>query len=388
VRIAVVGPTHPYKGGPAQHATELAHRLTAAGVDVRLESWSAQYPHLLYPGTQTVEAPEYELFDRTARTLSWRRPDSWWRLGRRLRTQVDAVVLFVYAPVQVPPYLGILAGLGRRGAGGRPRVVALCNNVLPHERSRVDRPAMRALLSRVDAVLVHSGEQAELAHTLTPAPVRVATLAPHLPARSPAARNPARGSDEPAEAGEPVHHRLLFFGVVRPYKGLDLLLRALAAGPPEVALTVAGEFWGGTGPFEQQIAELGLGDRVDLRPGYVSSDAVPELFAAADALVLPYRTATSSQNPWIAFEQGIPVIATSAGTLADPIRDGVDGLVCAPGDVDALTAALWRFYQPGTLQRLRAEVHPVDPEPYWKRYVDTLVAAAGVGDPAADPASG
>src|SRR5439155_3575802 len=100
MRIAIVGPSFPYRGGSAQHATELAHRLSRAGHDVRLESWSAQYPKLLYPGQQTIDAPEYELFPATERRLSWRRPDSWWRLGRRLRCTVDAVVLFVYSPVQ------------------------------------------------------------------------------------------------------------------------------------------------------------------------------------------------------------------------------------------------------------------------------------------------
>ena len=370
VRIAIVGPTHPYKGGPAQHATELAHRLTRTGHEVTLESWSAQYPALLYPGEQTVTVPEYELFGGTNRTLSWRRPDSWWRLGRRLRSTVDAVVLFVYAPVQVPPYLGILRGL----RGGSARTVALCNNVLPHERTRVDARAMRALLGRVDGVFVHSAEQAEVAATLTAAPVHTATLAPHLPAMPADPRAPGPAG---TEADDVVHRRLLFFGIVRPYKGLDVLLRALADGPPGVGLTVAGEFWGGTRALEELAAELGLAELVRLRPGYVPADRVAALFRGVDALVLPYRTATASQNPWIAFEHGVPVIATRAGALGDLVSEGVDGILCEPDDVASLAAALTRFYAPGTPRRLRAGVRPVDPEPYWKRYLDTLVEAVG-----------
>jgi len=361
VRIAVIGPTYPYKGGIAQHTTELAHWLRRAGHEVRLESWLAQYPTLLYPGQQTIETPEYELFPDSRRALSWRRPDSWWRLGRRLRRWADVVVFVVATPVQVVPYLGIRYGM----RGGTARTLALCHNVLPHERTRADEILIRTLLRRVEAVLVHSAEQAAVAHELTDAPVAVVALAPHLPTTRPAQGTPAT-----------VRRRLLFFGLVRPYKGLDVLLRALAGGPAGVSLTVAGEFWGGTAETERLVADLGLGDRVTLRPGYVPAEEVGPLFAAADALVLPYRSATSSQNGWMAFEHGVPVISTRTGALADMVTDGVDGVLCPPDDVAALTEALTRFYQPGTPERLRAAVRPVDPEPYWKRYLDTLVTAA------------
>jgi glycosyltransferase involved in cell wall biosynthesis len=267
-------------------------------------------------------------------------------------------VLTVLSPVQVPPYLGILAGLRRRAP-----VVALCHNVLPHERRPYDRPLMTALLRRVDRVLAHSEQQAELARGLAPAPVTVAGLPPHLPVKAAAAE------------GGGVRNRLLFFGIVRPYKGLDLLLRALAR-TPGVALTVAGEFWGGLAETRRLIDELGLGDRVELRPGYVAAAEVPELFARADALVLPYRSATASQNVWLGHEHGVPVIATRVGALADHVADGVDGLLVEPGSVDALADALKGFYAPGEPERLRAGVRAVDPEPFWAAYVEALLPGA------------
>ena len=122
MKIVLVGPTYPYKGGGAQHTTELAHRLAAAGHDVVIESWRAQYPSFLYPGQQTIDAPEGEPFGNVRRELDWRRPDGWLRAGRRMRS-ADLVVPAVLSPVQVPPYLGILRGLGasrRRAAGAGP----------------------------------------------------------------------------------------------------------------------------------------------------------------------------------------------------------------------------------------------------------------------------
>ncbi|MFF4619740.1 glycosyltransferase family 4 protein [Nonomuraea jabiensis] len=353
MRIAIVGPTYPYKGGGAQHTTELAHRLAAQGHDVVIESWRAQYPSFLYPGQQTISAPEGTPFPKTLRRLDWRRPDGWVAAGRRLRS-ADLVVLAVLSPVQVPAYLGILYGIRRK-----VRTIALCHNVLPHERKPYDEPLMKALLKRVDGVLTHSEQQAGLARGLAGSPVSVAALPPHLPSTN-------------AEKSTQVHRRLLFFGIVRPYKGLDLLLRAL---PDGISLTVAGEFWGGLEETRALVAELGLGDRVELRPGYVAAEDVPGLFARADALVLPYRNATASQNVWLGHEHGVPVIATRVGALADHVTDGVDGLLVEPGDAGALRAAIERFYASGEPERLRSGVKAVDPEPFWSAYAGTLLAA-------------
>jgi glycosyltransferase involved in cell wall biosynthesis len=160
--------------------------------------------------------------------------------------------------------------------------------------------------------------------------------------------------------------------MIRHYKGLDVLLSALASGPVGVSLTVAGEFWGGVDKTEALVHELGLTGRVDLRPGYVPAAEVPGLFASADALVLPYRSATASQNVWMAHEYGVPVIATRVGGFPEQVRDGVDGLICDPGDVGSLTDALKRFYAPGEPERLRAAVRPVDHTPLWDAYVNVL----------------
>ena len=126
--------------------------------------------------------------------------------------------------------------------------------------------------------------------------------------------------------------------------------------------------------MDNLIAELGLAGRVTLRPGYVPADQIPALFAAADALVLPYREATASQNALLAFAHGVPVITTTAGALAEAVRDGVDGLTCAPDDAGDLLRALIQISDPSTVRRLRAGITPVDPEPGWAAYLRVLLA--------------
>jgi glycosyltransferase involved in cell wall biosynthesis len=188
-------------------------------------------------------------------------------------------------------------------------------------------------------------------------------MPPHLPATQAQPRVPAAGTV-----------RLLFFGIVRPYKGLDVLLRAMARAPGNLTLTVAGEFWGGTEDTMKLIAELGLGTRVTVRPGYVPAGRIPALFAEADALVLPYREATASQNALLAFSHGVPVITTTAGALGDQVRDGVDGLTCAPGDVADLARALAEISDPETAGRLRSGIRAVDPGQGWAAYLRALLA--------------
>ena len=376
MKIALVGPGHPYKGGGARHTTELAHRLADAGHDVIIESWRAQYPARLYPGQQTVDVPEGAPYPRTRRRLAWYRPDGWLAEGRRLRP-ADLVVFAYLTPLQAPPYLAIMSRLGRT-----PRTAVICHNVLPHERRPGDVALTRALLRRAGTVLTHSAAQAAQARELAPgATVRTVTMPPHLPA-SP---SPTQGAERagvsapaptprPAAAHATAPTRHLFFGIVRPYKGLDVLLRALAQAPPQVTLTVAGEFWGDSTETDSLIAELGLAGRVTLRPGYVPADQIPVLFGASDALVMPYREATASQNALLAFAHGVPVITTTAGALAEAVRDGVDGLTCAPGDEKDLLRVLGEISDPETARRLRAGVRPVDPEPDWAAYLRVLLA--------------
>lgn len=363
MRVAVVGPTHPYKGGVAQHTTRLAHELAAHGHEVELVSWSAQYPALLYPGQQKVEVPEQPVFPRTSYPLSWRSPVGWWRTGRRLAREADVVVLVLVTPVQAPALVTIMKSLGRRS-----HTVVLCHNVLPHERRAVDERLVRSVLGRAGAVLVHADSEAATAKGLTDARVVMSPLPPpHLF---------STGGDVPSAVGRPVSRSLLFFGIVRPYKGLDLLLRALA-DVPDVRLVVRGEFWGGSEPTRALIAELGLAERVDLREGYVDAQEVPGLFAAADALVLPYRSSTASWNASLGHEHGIPVVATRVGTMAEQVHEGEDGLLCEPDDPAALAAALRRLYDPGVLEHLRAGVRPPSGQAQWDAYVAALEDAAG-----------
>lgn len=365
LRVALVGPTHPFKGGVAAHTTTLAHELAEAGHDVTLVSWSHLYPAFLYPGEQAVPggAPDVEPFPRTLRVLSWARPDTWLRAGRRLR-EFDVVVVVHVVPAVVPAHLALLRAAGAGGGRG-PRVVVVAHNVLPHEPGPGDRPLVGALLRRADAVLVHSDEQAGLAAELGAQRVREVDLPPHLPGGPPEPR--------PAHDG-PV--RLLSLGIVRDYKGVDLLLEALRE-VDDVTLTVAGELWGDAGRRVRELAaDPRLRGRVEVHGGYVPADRIAGLMARHDVVVLPYLAATASQNVLLAQRHGRPVLATSVGTFPGQVRDGVDGLLVPPSDPEALVAALRRLAEPGAADRLAQQVREPDLSGPWAHYVGALESLA------------
>ncbi|KAB7742003.1 glycosyltransferase [Nostocoides sp. F2B08] len=364
MRIAVVGPTYPFKGGVAAHTTALAHELEETGHEVALVSWRHLYPSRLYPGEQVVPAgaPDVAPYPRTSHPLSWARPDSWWRTGRRLQ-EADVVILVHVLPAVVPAHLALIRAA--RGGAARPTIVALVHNVLPHEPRPGDQALMRRFFGAVDAVLVHSAEEARAAHDLGAPDVTVAALPPHLPGGDPAPR--------PRRTGRVA---LLALGIVRHYKGLDLVLEALRE-VPDLTLTVAGELWGAAGERVRELAsDPVLADRVRLRPGYVPADEVAGLLAEHDALVLAYRSATGSQNVLLAHHHGLPVLATDVGTLGAQVRDGVDGLVVPAIDRAALVAALRSLADRGTVERLRDGITAPDLSGPWARYVAAIETIA------------
>lgn len=377
--IAIVGPTHPFKGGVAAHTTALAHELAEAGHDVTLVSWSHLYPSALYPGEQAVPggSADVEPFPRTLRVLSWARPDTWVRTGRRLR-DVDVIVVVHVIPAVVPAHLALLraAGVGRSGGSGTgPRTVVVVHNVLPHEGHPGDRALMRSFLQRVDAVVVHSDEQARLAAELGATRVKELDLPPHLPGGPPEPRpeRPAGDTDV----------RLLSLGIVRDYKGVDLLVDAMR-DVPGVRLTVAGELWGEAGRRVRELAaDPRLEGRVEVHGGYVPADRIAGLMARHDVFALTYRTATASQNALMARHHGLPVLASAVGTFPEQVRDGVDGLLVPPDDRTALVAALWLLTEPGVAERLRAEVREPDLAGPWAHYVGGIESLAA--PPASEP---
>jgi glycosyltransferase involved in cell wall biosynthesis len=326
VHITFVGPVPPIRGGVSQHGGRLSQAL-AQEHEVTVLSWQHQYPKRFFPRAQVDrEVPPHPT---AVFALRWWDPISWWRAGRSAR-QSDVLVLVWATPFHVLTYRLIMAVA--RGT----RTVAVVHNALPHEPLPLQRPLTRWILCRCDGIVVHASTVADELDDLVGTRVE-AVITPHPPnldvEPSPLPERPDNGL------------RLLFFGFIRPYKGLDLALDALALLRQQGIhhrLTVAGEGWDPTEDWDEEVRRRGLADQVDLLLGYVPDSEVCGLLAEHHAALLPYRSATQSGIAPIAFAAGRPVVATAVGGLTDVITEGENGTLAAPGDAQSLADAIQR----------------------------------------------
>ncbi len=244
----------------------------------------------------------------------------------------------------------------REAEGGRDRtrIVFICDNALPHERRIVDLPFTRYAFDAVDGFIVMSESvRADLRALLPPSRHDAIAYVPH-PVYQQFGELPCTREEARRRLGVPPDHDvLLAFGYVRPDKGLAVLLDALPAiraarAPRGVTCLIVGEFYEPRAAYDQQAAQLGLGECVRFVDRYVPDAEVGLYFAAADVVVLPYTAATQSGVVQVAYGFGRPVITTAVGGLPEVVRDGVSGLLVPPSDPAALAGAVARFYVGGS----------------------------------------
>jgi glycosyltransferase involved in cell wall biosynthesis len=293
-----------------------------------------QYPSWLYPGAGDRDPAACPALPDSQALLDPLAPWSW-PVGRRRALAVNADAWLL------PYWTWAWAGWWRYLLGGRtrPPVVAVVHNPADHDAGRVQRLAARLVLGSCEALLTHGGELARRLRELYPG----RPTAYHLIPPSPVAELPERDTARQEMGLERTGRVALFLGLIRPYKGVDLLLEAMAELPAEEdwRLVVAGEPWGDLGQaLRRQVVELGLAERVRLELRWIPESELPTLLAAADVVVLPYREGSQSAVAPLAFGAGVPVVASGVGGLPELIADGDCGLIIEPGSVASIVEAL------------------------------------------------
>jgi len=354
-RYALIGPTYPYRGGIAHYTTLLAEALRKQH-EVLFISFSQQYPRWLFPGRSDRDPSARPLRTEAEYLLNPLNPWSWWRTLRRLREWRPEVVVI---PWWVPFWAPAWSVLGRaiKRLPGQPRLLFVCHNVLPHEQGRLPwlLPWLTQFtLSPADGFILHAAADEQILREILPeANCRVTPIPTYA----------ALGERETVlpvalPEGCPL---LLFAGFVRPYKGLDVLLEALplVLAKRPLHLLVAGEFWQGTIPYQEQINRLQIQHAVTLLNEYLPDEVLAACMKRADVVVLPYRSATQSAVVQVAFGHGKPVITTNVGGLGEVVTQGQTGLVVPPEDPAALAAAIERFFAeemgPKMVEKIEAE---------------------------------
>lgn len=335
------------------------------GHRVVLYSFSLQYPGFLFPGTtQFTDDPAPEgLLIRTTLNSVW--PPTWIATGMAIRKEKpDHVVARFWLPFMAPS-TGTALRVARRGG---VRTTGLVDNYMPHE----SRPGDRLLSGYFtgacsDFVAMSKSVQRDLMQR-TGKPCR---YAPH-PVYD--IYGTALSSDAARRAlhlpqGVPL---VLFFGLIRPYKGLDLLLEALG-DTPDVHALIAGEPYGSWAPYQQIIERRGLSGRVHLFTDYIPNQQVHLFFSAADLVVQPYRSATQSGISQIAFHFDKPVIVTRVGGLPEIVEDGVNGFAV---DVDAaaVAEAIKRYFKQQNGAEMALNIRHLKATYSWRHLAETILS--------------
>ncbi len=373
--VVILGPAWPLRGGLATYDERLARAFQQGGWRARLVTFSLQYPGFLFPGqTQysTEPAPEGLEIEVALNSVN---PLNWLAVGRRLAAEKpDLLVLRYWLPF-MGPALGTVARLVRRNA--HTRVVAITDNVVPHEARPGDTLFTKYFLGACQGFVTMS--RAVLTDLRRLAPITPARYQPHplYDSFGPLQRR----TDALAALGlDPAFRYALFFGFIRAYKGLDLLLEAwadprLATLP--VKLLIAGEFYEDATPYEALIWQHGLENRLVRRTAFIPDSAVAAYFSAADLVVQPYKHATQSGVSQVAYHFDKPMLVTDVGGLAELVPHGEVGYVTAP-TAGAIADALVDFFthEPDRAATFTAGVRRVKQQFSWQKMVDALTAVA------------
>ena len=351
MKITILGPAHPYRGGLASIMEIMARTFQRRGDEVDIKTFTLQYPSLLFPGeSQTVATPPPADL-RICRCVNTMNPLNWVRVGRRIRRERPDFVLMKYWTPFMAPCFGTIARIAR--GNGHTKVLCQIDNVEPHEHHLTDKPFNRYYLHSVDGFVYMSEQVHSELRAYSDAP---ALFSPHPLFENFGER--VERSEACVRLGlDPANRYVLFFGLIRDYKGLDLLLDAWAqlrrAGRTEGRrLIVAGEFHTAREPYLNRIADNGLQDEVLLHDRFIPDDDVKYYFSAADFVVQPYKTATQSGVTQIAYQFCVPMVVTKVGGLAEIVPDGRVGYVCEPTP-EGVAGAIERMYEGDTLQRFR-----------------------------------
>ena len=370
MKVIVVGTAHPYRGGIAAFTDRLATEFVKEGVDIEVVTFKLQYPSFLFPGkTQfsDAKAPEDLPIERKVNSIN---PLNWIKVGNEIRKKNPDLVIFTYWMSFFAPCFGKIARVIKRNR--QTKCIGLIHNMIPHEKSLLDKllppyfiKSMDGFVALSQSVLddVKSLDNQEKPKCFVPHP-----LYDHF--------------GEIMERDEAIkhlnldanYHYMLFFGLVRAYKGLDLLIDAFADDRLRkypVKLIVAGEFYDDPKPYFEQMEKLGLQDNIIIVNQYISDEDVKYYFNASDIVVQPYKSATQSGVTQVAYHFEKPMLVTNVGGLGEIIPNGKVGYVVEPNP-SSIADALVDFYENGRYNAFVKGVKEEKMKYQWSNMTDAI----------------
>ena len=368
-KIALLGPTHPYRGGIASHTTFLCDALRKKH-DVTFFSYASQYPKWLFPGKTDRDSSE-EAFttDDVHYLLDPMKPWTWHQTARAIyECKVERLVVPWWVVFWAPCYYYIISAL--KFWQPSLTVTFMCHNVVEHEDHFLKRLLTKAVLSLGDTFVVQSGQdETRLRHLIGPRSGIIRGFHPIY-------EDIAAENTEITPKNEEAQNTILFFGFIRHYKGLDILLEAFAKLKNQRAkLKVVGECWKNFDEYLQLAKSLGIADRTTFVNEYVPNEEVGDHFQKASLVALPYRSASGSGICQMAFSYGLPVVGSAVGSIAEVVVHNQNGFLVQAESPDALAMALDEALKPSINERLRHGVLNIRDRYSWQALAETIVSS-------------
>ena len=368
MRIAYLSSFYPLRGGIAQFNASL-YRAFEAGHEIKAYTFSRQYPDFLFPGkTQYVtESDNADPIPSTA-ILDTVNPFSYGKTARTINQWKPDILLMKYWMPFFGPSLGTVA----KKMKSPTKVISILDNVIPHEKRIVDDHFNGYFLKQCDGFVVMSDAVKNDLLTVTNG-----KATNYLRANHPIYDHFGAIVDRNAACAklniDPDKKNILFFGFIRDYKGLDLLIDAFGQLDESYQLIVAGESYSSFAPYQQRIDNSPLKDNIRVFNDYIGDDEVPYFFSAADVCALPYKSATQSGITSIAYHFDLPIVATDVGGLKETIHDGKTGLIVEEVSVPAIAASLRSYFEQGGKSAFASGIHAFKAEHSWAEFAKKII---------------
>jgi glycosyltransferase involved in cell wall biosynthesis len=341
MKIISIGPSYPYRGGPASFNDRLSRQFSDEGHDIQNFTFKLQYPRFLFPGkTQYTDGtPPANL--RIYRRLNSMNPFNWIATGFKIKREKPHILLIRFWLPFMGPCFGTIARIAR--SNRHTKVICIFDNVLPHEKRPGDRILTKYFVKSIDSAIVMSKTvMNDLKVIRGNIPIK---LSPH-PMFDNYGVAVSRSEALKALNLDIDYSYLLFFGFIRAYKGLDLLIEAFSDSRlrnRNLKLIIAGEFYEDATPYRALVKKYNLENEIIFFDHFIRDDQVPVFFSVAELVVQPYKTATQSGVTQIAFYFDKPMLVTDVGGLSEIVPDAKCGYVVKP-EPSAIAEAIIDFF--------------------------------------------
>jgi glycosyltransferase involved in cell wall biosynthesis len=372
MNITIIGSAHPLRGGGIATFNErMAEVLQQQGHNVVIYSFSLQYPSFLFPGkSQFTDEPAPKGLEIRS-VINSINPLNWISIGNRIKNEKpDLIIVRFWLPFMGPCFGTILRRVRKNR---QTKIVAITDNVIPHEHRPGDMAFTKYFLKAADAFLAMSKDVLKDLKQFTDKP---SVFSPHPVYDN--YGNAVTKQEACVRLGLDVNAKyILFFGFIRKYKGLYLLLDAMKdprikqAG---IKLIVAGEFYGDGESYLQQISDNAIANNVNLFTEFIPNEDIKYYFSAADLIVQPYRTATQSGITQVAYHFEKPMVVTNVGGLAEVVPDGKAGYVAEP-EPTSIASAILQFFE-GDIHRFDKNLKDEKKKYSWEEFIKNLLATA------------